>query len=68
MVDIRKRSKELKISRRTKSHWSKKTRISKMGRSLGIEIEILAEFELLKVINVKLKLWVLINEIKLKKK
>lgn len=67
MVDIRKRSKELKISRRTKSHWSR-TRISKMGRSLGIEIEILAEFELLKVINVKLKLWVLINEIKLKKK
>lgn len=57
MVDIRKRSKELKISRRTKSHWSRRTRISKMGRSLGIEIEILAEFELFReVINVKLKL------------
>lgn len=39
-----------------------------MGRSLGIEIEILAEFELLKIINIKLKLRVLINEIKLKKK
>ena len=31
MVDIRKRSKELKVSRRTKSHWSR-TGISKLNR------------------------------------